>query len=80
MIVKKKIRVSDIQPGDVTLTNVDSRYGVEVSRVERTKKGKILVMNRYGTNPIFGLGLDPKQWIYVLVEGEPDPIIGLYEI
>ncbi len=85
MKILKRIRAEELKLGDEVILFPERKiyHGLFIDTIERTKKGKVLAFYgnyRNSSNSIFGHGLDPKQWITIVIEGEPEITNGFYDI
>ena len=81
MKLRKTIRSHELEVGD-EVALYEGRYrGIEIGKINTTRKGKIMVYCQYNDRHlIFGQGLDPQRKVVIIVEGEPPVENGFYEI
>lgn len=88
MKLVKRVRAKDVQVGDelIPLYYWTKKHGDVVGGIKITKRGNIMFYryNPYETFDNYYLimdnGIPPEQWLEIIVNGEPEPEVGLYDI
>jgi hypothetical protein len=79
MNIPKIVRAKDLQVGDRIPLFENCFSGRPIEKITITPRNRILVCDKYNSN-MFSSALDPMQKITILVDGEPSPTVGLWEI
>jgi len=79
MNIPKIVRAKDLQVGDRIPLFKNCFSGRPIGKITITSRNRILVCNEYNSI-MFGNALDPMQKITILIDGEPSPTVGLWEI
>ena len=91
MKLLKRVRAKDVKVGDelLPLYYWTKKHGYVVGKIKITKRGNVMF---YRYNPyditdtfdnyylIMDNGIPPEQWLEIIIDGEPSPDVGLYDI
>lgn len=81
MKITKTVLAKELKAGDEIQLRKGVYHGLVLRRVITSPRGKILpITDKYGNNPITHTALPPDQKVTILIEGDPSPTVGLYEI
>lgn len=90
MKLVKRVRAKDVQVGDelIPLYYWTKKHGYVVGSIKITKRNNIMFYRYpYSTddafenyNLIMDNSIPPEQWLEIIVDGEPSPEVGLYDI